>query len=210
MDDCCNAKEAELTALPERQKKVLKITLAINLVMFVLEFVYGTLARSTSLLADSLDMLGDALVYGVSLYAIGKSIRWETSVSLLKGVVMALFGFWVVGQAVYRFTTPTLPVAETMGWVGGLALVANVSCAALLLRFRNDDLNMRSTWLCSRNDVIANIGVLIAAALVSTTNSHYPDLIVGIVISGLVLVSAYGVLRGAFKEISRRKNFVST
>ncbi len=194
MDDCCNAKEDELRALPQKQKDVLKITLVINLVLFVVEFFYGNVAHSTALLADSLDMLGDAFVYGVSIYAIGRSAKWNGTISLIKGLVMATFGLWVIGQAIYRFISPTLPIAETMGWVAGLALLANFACAALLLRFRNDDINMRSTWVCSRNDVIANVGVLIAAALVSVTNSRYPDLIVGILIAGLVLVSAFGVL----------------
>lgn len=195
VDDCCNAKEAELSALPQKQKNVLKITLVINLVLFGIEFFYGTIAHSTSLLADSLDMLGDAFVYGISLYAIGRSTKWNASISMAKGVTMTIFGVWVVGQAVYRFISPAMPTAETMGWVAGLALLANLSCAALLLRFRNDDINMRSTWLCSRNDVIANLGVLVAAAFVAVTNSRYPDLIVGVGIAILVLSSAYGVLR---------------
>lgn len=194
MDDCCNKKEAELKALPLRQKKVLKIVLAINLSMFFIEGGYGLAARSTALLADSLDMLGDALVYAVSLYVIGRNVRWNASVSFLKGGVMALFGLGVVGQAVYRFIAPGLPNAETMGIIGALALTANISCAVLLLRHRNDDLNMRSTWLCSRNDVICNAGVLLAAAAVSFTQSKYPDLIVGVAIAVLVLKSSYLVL----------------
>jgi len=195
MDACCNAKATELQGLVGRQRKVLWVVLAINLVMFVLEAAYGWIARSTSLLADSLDMLGDALVYGFSLFVIGRSVRWSSSVSFFKGVIMAAFGVGVIGQAVYRFVTPGLPVAETMGWVGAVALAANLTCAVLLLRHRDDDLNMRSTWLCSRNDVIANIGVLAAAGAVALTQSRYPDLFVGLVIAGLVLKSSYQVLQ---------------
>lgn len=206
MDDCCNSKQKELTALPENQKIVLKVALFINLAMFVLEFIYGTQAKSTSLLADSLDMLGDSIVYGVSLYAIGKSVRWNGSVSLAKGLVMAAFGFWVIGNAIYRFLHPALPIAETMGWVGTLALIANLICAIMLLRFRNADINMRSTWLCSRNDVIANVGVLIAAELVAVTGSQYPDLFVGGIIASLVLHSAYFVLTEAFAALKTTKS----
>jgi len=208
MDDCCNEKESELSALPGKQKRVLWITLFINLALFVIEFVYGNLAHSTSLVADSLDMLGDAFVYGISLYAIGRSLKWSASISLVKGSVMLVFGLWAVGQAIYRFVTPSLPVAETMGWVGGLALIANLTCAALLLRFRNADINMRSTWLCSRNDVIANIGVLIAAGLVALTNSRYPDLVVGITIAGLVLSSSFVVLKDSFTFLDSRKHHI--
>ncbi len=195
MDDCCNAKIDELSSLPEHQKKVLKIVLAVNLTMFLIEFVYGNIARSTALVADSLDMLGDAFVYAISLYAIGRSIKWNAAISLTKGMVMTAFGLWVIAQAVYRFFEPILPIAETMGWVGGLALLSNLFCAALLLKFRNGDINMRSTWLCSRNDVIANLGVLIAGGLVAITASPYPDLIVGFAIAALVLSSAYQVLK---------------
>lgn len=205
MDDCCNSKEKELSALPRQQKNVLKITLVINLVMFVIEFTFGTLAKSTSLLADSLDMLGDAFVYGMSLYAIGRSLKWNASISLIKGIIMTAFGLWVVFHAIHRFTNPELPIAETMGWVGGLALAANLTCASLLLRFRNDDINMRSTWICSRNDVIANLGVLLAAALVAVTNTRYPDLIVGLCIATLVLHSAYSVLSNAVAALRVEK-----
>jgi cation diffusion facilitator family transporter len=195
MDDCCNDKASELKELSARQGRVLVIVLIINLTMFFIEAAYGWRAQSTSLLADSLDMLGDAFVYAVSIYAIGKNPRWTASISTLKGSVMVLCGVSVVIQAVYRYISPGLPVAETMGIVGGLALAANLICAILLLRHLGDDLNMRSTWLCSRNDVIANIGVLVAAAAVSAYHSKYPDLVVGLGISVLVLRSAVHVLQ---------------
>lgn len=201
MDDCCGSKQQELQNLSAKQKQILWITLAINLTMFFVEGIYGVLARSTALMADSLDMLGDAVVYGASLYAVGRSARWNASISLLKGLMMATLGIVVIFQAIYRFLAPSLPVAETMGMIGVLALTANVVCAVLLLRHRNDDLNMRSTWLCSRNDVIANIGVLVAAGLVSITQTKYPDLAVGIAIAGLALTSSFRIIRESLQAI---------
>lgn len=190
--------------MADRQSKTLWIVLLINLSMFFIEGAYGLIANSISLLADSLDMLGDSLVYGMSLYAIGRSIKWNASISLLKGVLMGVFGFGVLMNAVFRFFIITIPTAETMGIIGALALVANITCAALLLKHRNSDLNMRSTWLCSRNDVIANIGVLAAAAAVAYTGSRYPDLIVGIAIAFLVLRSSLQVLRESIQLLQSR------
>ena len=191
---CCDSKSSELTELAKKQKRVLWIILIINLVMFFIEGYYGLIAQSVSLLADSLDMLGDAFVYGISLYAIGRSARWNARVSFVKGLIMAAFGTGVVVNAVQRFLSSGLPLAETMGWVGALALAANMTCAGLLLRRRKDNINMRSVWLCSRNDVIANSGVLLAAGLVALTQSKYPDLIVGLIIAAIVLRSAFTVL----------------
>lgn len=203
MDDCCSSKESELAELRERHGILLKVVLAINLVMFFVESIAGWLAGSTALFADSLDMLGDAFVYGMSIYALGRDIKWNARASLVKGVFMGGFGVWVIGQATYRFFTPGIPVAETMGLVGGLALVANITCAVLLLRHRNDDLNMRSTWLCTRNDVIANIGVLVAAALVALTQSKYPDLVVGALVAAMVLRSSFLILRESSQALSK-------
>lgn len=201
MDECCNAKASELQNLVGDKRETLWIVLVINAVMFVVEASYGLIARSTSLSADSLDMLGDVLVYGISIFAIGRSIRWNSSVSFIKGGLMTVLGVGVVAQAVYRYLTPGMPIAETMGWVAGLALVANLTCAMLLLRHRNDDLNMRSTWLCSRNDVVSNVGVLVAAWAVAVTQSKAPDLIVGIAIAVLVLRSAFVVLTESFAQL---------
>lgn len=194
-DSCCDSETDELKVLAQCQAKILWTVLIINLAMFLIEGIFGIIGRSVSLLADSLDMLGDAFVYGISLYVLGKSMRWNASVSWVKGFVMAAFGIGVLVNAVQRYFTTTIPIAETMGILGTLALVANFVCAALLLKHRNDDLNMRSTWLCSRNDVIANLGVLVAAGAVALTGSKYPDLIVGIVIALMVLRSAALVLQ---------------
>lgn len=209
MDSCCNTKTKELEGLVQKRASVLKVVLGINLGMFFVEGYFGFAAGATSLLADSLDMLGDAFVYGLSLYAVGKSSRWGSSVSLVKGSVMLTFGLFVLGDVIRRFLLAGTPAAFTMGVVGSLAMAANVVCAVLLLRFRNDDLNMRSTWLCSRNDVIANAGVLLAALGVHLTNSQYPDLIVGVAISFLVLRSAVQVLIDAFRELRSETDHAS-
>lgn len=201
MDHCCETKTDELAVLRGRQGRVLKIVLAINMVMFLAEFTAGLIAHSTALLADSLDMLGDAFVYGLSLYALERSVRWRTGAALTKGVIMATFGMGVVSEAVVKVVTGVTPEAGMMGIFGVLALTANTACLLLLLRHRTDDLNMRSTWLCSRNDVIANGGVLLAAAGVALTDTAWPDILIGLIIAGLFLSSAWSVMRESLVEL---------
>ena len=205
MKGCCDQKSDELSILRDKQSVVLKVVLAINLGMFFFESYSGYLAKSTSLVADSLDMFGDACIYGMSLFALHRSKRWKSTVSLLKGMIMGLFGLVIIIDTINRFTTSGLPIAAMMTSVGTLALVANLTCAYLLLRHRNDDVNMRSTWLCSRNDVIANVAVLLASLGVFKFQSKYPDLIVGMGIALLVLKSSYYVLRESV--ISLRESF---
>jgi Co/Zn/Cd efflux system component len=137
------------------------LVLVANATMFVVELASGLLARSVALLADSLDMLGDALVYGFSLYVVGHGPIWKARAAVAKAAVMALFGTFVFGQLVYKLASPQLPTAETMGEVGALAFAVNAVCFVLLWRHRAEDINMRSVWLCSRNDLIANISVLL-------------------------------------------------
>ena len=197
LDSCCQDKSSELEALRGHQSKVLWIALAINGGMFGLEFFVGLLTGSTSLLADSLDMLGDALVYGFTLYVVGLSTRWQASAALLKGIVMAGFGLMVLAQAGYHLMSPEVPDFRIMGATGVLALLANGTCLLLLTRRRNDDLNMRSTWLCSRNDIIANVGILIAAAGVLASGSKWPDLAIGLLITAVYMRSAVYVIRQA-------------
>ena len=172
MDDCCDAKAQELIRLRGKHRNVLIAVLVINAVLFVVEAAAGLLANSTALLADSMDMLGDSLVYGFSLYVLGRSAVWKAKAALLKGVIMAVFGAGVLIQAFYKATTGALPVAETMGVIGLLVLLGNGLCFFLLSRHRSDDLNMRSTWLCSRNDIIANLSVLVAALGVKVFDVH--------------------------------------
>ena len=194
MKSCCESKSTELDQLREKQKNVLIIVLIINFTMFLVEFFYGLLSNSTALLSDSLDMLGDATVYAFSLYVINKSVRWKAKAAILKGVIITLFGLYVFGEALYKAMSDVLPVAQTMGAVGLLALTANASCLFLLLKHREDDINMKSTWICSRNDIIANIGILIAAGLVYLLESKWPDIIIGMIIAGVFLKSAFAIL----------------
>lgn len=201
MADCCNDKACEIDALRGRQSSTLKIVLAINAVMFIVELAAGLLGHSVSLVADSLDMLGDALVYGFSLYVVARGAAMKARAALFKGVIMAVFGFLVLAQAIYRIIVPQLPVFETIGVIGLLALAANGVCFYLLWRHRADDINMSSVWLCSRNDIIANISVLFAAAGVWLTHSGWPDILVGLALAALFLRSAMHVLNEAIKEL---------
>jgi cation diffusion facilitator family transporter len=191
---CCAETSSELKALRKRHASVLWVVLAVNASMFIVELVAGMLAKSTSLLADSLDMFGDASVYALSLFVLSRSERWRASAALVKGGLMLLFGLAVLGQAVWRVWHPELPDSETMGAVGTVALAANLACFALLYRHRGDDLNMRSTWLCSRNDVVANLAVILAAGATWFTASRWPDLVVGSGIALLFVSSALGVI----------------
>lgn len=201
---CCQDKACEVETLQREQSRVLWAVLAINGGMFGLELVVGFLAGSVALLADSLDMLGDTLVYGFSLFVVAKSARWRARAALLKGGIMAGFGLLVLGQALYRLINPSVPDSLLMGGVGLLALLANATCLYLLTRHRNDDLNMRSTWLCSRNDIVANTGVIAAAGLVFLTRSPWPDLLVSVLIMSVFLQSAVHVLGQAWAELRGR------
>lgn len=201
MDDCCNKKETEIVALKSSHAKILWSVLAINAAMFAVEIVFGILSKSTALMADSLDMLGDSLVYMMTLIVLNKSARHQASASLVKGLIMLVFGIGVVIDASVRFSSQTIPTAETMGWVGLLALAMNTVCFVLLWRHRADNLNMSSTWTCSRNDLIANAGVIAAAGLTAMTLSKWPDLVVGVAIAAIFLHSAFSVLKRSLKEI---------
>jgi Co/Zn/Cd efflux system component len=159
------------------------------------------MVHSTSLLADALDMFGDALVYGFSLFVLARSARWQAGAALAKGGFMLAFGLGVLGEAVYKILHPVMPGVETMGVIGGLALMANLVCFFLLYRHRCDNLNMRSTWLCSRNDLIANVGVLVAAVGSYVLSSRWPDILVGMVIASLFLSSALHVLRQSMQAL---------
>lgn len=201
MATCCEDKSCEITALRQRHGRVLWIVLAINAVMFFVEGWAGLLAHSTSLLADALDMLGDALVYGFSLFVLVRSARWQAGAALAKGAFMLAFGLGVLGEALYKVFHPVMPGVETMGVVGGIAFAANLGCFFLLYRHRGDNLNMSSTWLCSRNDLIANVGVLLAAGASYALVSRWPDIIVGAIIASLFLSSALHVLNRAIREL---------
>lgn len=201
MASCCEDKSCEITALRDKHGRVLKIVLAINAAMFLIEITAGWLANSTSLLADSLDMLGDATVYGMSIYVLTQSSRKQAKVALAKGGFMLIFGLFVLADAIYKLIYPVMPNAEVMGIVGASALAANLVCFVLLYTHREDNLNMSSTWLCSRNDLIANVGVLLAALASYMLISKWPDIIVGTLIASLFLKSSWIVSKEALHEM---------
>ena len=205
MANCCTDKECEIEALRNRQCSTLKIVLVINAVMFMVELTAGLISGSLSLLADSLDMLCDALVYGFSIYVVARGARLKAIAALSKGGIMAAFGLFVLGQAIYKILFPNVPMFETIGAIGLLALAANGLCLAMLWRHRTDDINMSSVWLCSRNDIVANISVLFAAVGVWATDSGWPDIVVGLALAALFLRSALFVLRGAISELQVTK-----
>lgn len=201
-DRCCHTPTGQDVPLPDaRYRRVLWAALAINGVMFVVEIVAGLLAGSASLQADALDFLGDAGNYAISLAVVGMALRQRARAALAKGITMGLFGLWVVGSTVWHAMHGTLPGAATMGIVGCLALAANAAVLGLLWAYRGGDSNMRSVWLCSRNDVIANCAVLLAALGVFGTGSGWPDILVAAVIAGLALQGSWLVLRQASGEL---------
>jgi cation diffusion facilitator family transporter len=204
--DCCNDKECAIEALRERQSATLRWVLAINAVMFVVELTSGLLARSTALLSDSLDNLGDALTYGLSLYAVSRGARSKAKVALFKGGLITLAGLFVLGQVAYRLINPGVPVFETMGIVSIVALAANGACLSLLWKHRTEDVNMSSVWECSRNDIASNISVFLAAGGVWLSGSAWPDLFVGAALALLLLWSAGKVLARAARELRDSKH----
>ena len=205
MANCCEDKPCEITALREKHRRVLQIVLAINAVMFAVESISGWMAHSTSLLADALDMFGDATVYAMSLYVLARSKREQGMVALVKGAIMLAFGLLVLGEAAYKAIHPVMPEAATMGAVGALALAANLLCFFLLYTHRDDNVNMSSTWLCSRNDLFANVGVLLAAGASYALASRWPDIIVGTLIAVLFASSALRVIQQARLALNESK-----
>ncbi len=198
-DRCCSSKGSELERLAVQadQRRVLVAVLAINAAMFVIEFGAGVIAGSTALMADAADMLGDALVYGVSLYALTRSDRWKAGAALLKGIVILLLGLGILIDVAVKLRTGVPPSSALMIAFGALALVANLVCLRLLWRFRRHDLNMSSTFECSRNDVISNTGVLLAGGAVAMLQSPWPDIVVGSIIAAMFLRSAFRVAADA-------------
>ncbi|NQU58950.1 MAG: cation transporter [Rhodospirillales bacterium] len=183
-------------------RRILWAALIINGIMFGVEIVAGLLGNSLSLQADALDFFGDAINYALSLMVLGMNVRWRASTALVKGLAMGAFGFFILGMAIHRVLFAHTPDVAIMGVVGVLALLANVFVAWILFRYRKGDSNMRSVWLCSRNDAIANIAVLIAAGGVWVSDTGWPDLVVGVLIAGLALSSATQVIAQARNELA--------
>lgn len=201
-DDCCAHKGQELERLARQkdQRRVLSIVLALNAIMFVAEFGAGLVAGSAALMADAVDMLGDAMVYGLSLYALNRGARWQAAAALSKGGFILLFGLGVLVEIGVKIATGVPPSSALMLAFGALALAVNVTCLSLLWGFRKQDVNMSSTFECSRNDVIANVGVLIAAAGVAAFASPWPDIAVACVIAVLFVRSAFIVIGQAWPQ----------
>ena len=202
-DSCCSAKSAELERLAGQadQRRVLVIVLVINAVMFVVEFGAGVIAGSAALMADATDMLGDALVYAVSLYALGRSMRWKAGAAMFKGLFILALGIGVIVNVIAKIQSGIPPSSTLMLVFGGLALVANAACLRLLWRFRALDVNMASTFECSRNDVISNVGVLLAALLVAWLASPWPDIVIGSAMALLFLRSSQRVILEAAPQL---------
>ena len=197
---CCPSFEAT-PSVDARYRRVLWLALAINAAMFAVEAGFGLIADSLSLQADALDFFGDAANYAISLALLGRAIRWRARGAAIKGGAMALFGAWVLGAAIYRVFVGGVPDAAIMGAIGLLALFANLACAVLLFRFRRGDSNMRSVWLCTRNDAIANIAVILAALAVAVTGTGWADLGVAVVIASLAASAGISVIRQAHAEL---------
>lgn len=185
-------------------RTALWIALVINLSMFFIELIGGAYAHSSSLWADSLDFFGDSVNYGISLAVLSASLYWRATVALLKGITMALFGVVVMAKVIYAYIQGIPPEAITMGIIGIIALLANVVTALILYAFRDGDSNMKSVWLCSRNDAIGNFAVILAAVGVFGTGSLIPDLVVAVIMASLGLTAGYHVIQQALAE--RRMN----
>ena len=189
-----------------RYRRVLWIALAVNAVMFFVELAAGYRSGSLSLLADAIDFAGDAANYAVSLAVLSAALTWRARTALLKSFCMMGFGVFVLGRALWSMFYGVAPDAATMGAIGFLALVANVSVAWILYAFREGDANMRSVWLCSRNDAISNIAVMIAAVGVMGTRSAWPDLAVAAVMATLALTGGWAVMQHARRELAQENH----
>jgi Co/Zn/Cd efflux system component len=196
---CCNS--SPTPSETQGHRRVLWAVLAINGIMFAVEIGAGVAAGSASLQADALDFLGDTANYAISLFVVGMALRYRATAALLKGATMGLFGLWVIGVALWHALSGTLPVAFTMGAVGTAALVANAASFGLLWTYRGGDANMRSAWICTRNDVLGNLAVLLAALGVVGTGTGWPDVIVAAIMAGLALQGAWVVLHQSTAEL---------
>jgi Co/Zn/Cd efflux system component len=204
MDECCAPPPLDLGGSKKRvdaYRRVLWMVLAINAAMFAVEVIAGLVAGSAALQADALDFLGDAANYAISLLVVGMALRYRASAALAKGATMAAFGLWVIATVVWHAVHGTLPSAFTMGTVGGAALVANVASFGLLWAYRHGDANMRSAWICTRNDVLGNLAVLVAALGVFGTGTGWPDIIVAAIMALLAIQGAALVIRQASAEL---------
>ena len=201
MAGCCGHDDVAFAGMSGAYRRVLWLVIAINAVMFIIETLAGHRAESQALKADALDFLADSVTYGISLWVIGKAGRTRALAALAKGVSLALMGFWVLGSTAYQVLALGMPEATMMGAIGLLACAANLASVLLLVRYKDGDANVRSVWLCSRNDAIGNLAVVGAAGLVWTFNSGIPDLVVAGAMAGLFCWSAREIIRRALGEL---------
>jgi len=199
--DCCDSGCSSNTLITPRYRKILMIALAINAVMFIVEVVGGFSSGSVSLMADAIDFFGDAMNYAISLLILSMSLMWRARAALVKGITMGLFGLFVLASALWSFIHGKVPEPYTMGLISTLALAANVSVALMLYAYREGDANMRSVWLCSRNDAIGNLAVILAAVAVFGSGSAWPDLLVALIMAGLGLSASIQVSSQALREL---------
>ena len=201
----CNHEDEVFDGMSASYRRALWAVIVINAGMFVVEMTAGLAARSQALQADALDFFGDSATYALSLFMIGQPLLWRARAALFKGVSLALMGLWVLGSTIYHVLVLGVPTAQVMGIVGFMALMANLVSVFLLLNFRDGDANVRSVWLCSRNDAIGNVAVLIAAGFVWWTQTGWPDLIVAAIMASLFLWSSVQIIRQARQEIAHAK-----
>src|SRR5262245_13980268 len=185
-----------------RYRRILWIALAVNTAMFLVEIAAGLHSQSVSLLADAVDFFGDAANYGLSLVVLSRGLAWRARAALIKGISMGLFGLFVLARAAWAMLSGSMPEAAIMGTVGAVALMANVAVALMLYAWRDGDANMRSVWLCTRNDALGNIAVMLAALGVFGTGAAWPDFMVAVVMAALALSAATSVVRAAARELS--------
>lgn len=200
MGACCGHDHGTFEGLSDDYKRRLWAVIAINGGMFAVEMIAGQMAQSQALKADALDFFGDALTYGISLAVIGASLRVRSAAALAKGLSLLAMGLWVFGSTLYQLLVLGVPQAEVMGAIGFLALAANLASVGLLMRYKDGDANVRSVWLCSRNDAIGNIAVMLAAAGVWASDTGWPDLLVAGLMAGLFLSSAFQIIVQAWRE----------
>jgi len=202
---CCAPDNNTDRLMDKAYRRILWIVLIINFSMFVVEIVAGLAAGSVALQADALDFLADSANYAISLFVVGMALRRRAQAALIKGITMALFGLWVIGNTGWHIFYGDIPDAMTMGAVGTAALISNAIVLALLWAYRYGDSNMRSVWICSRNDVVGNLAVLLAALGVFGTGTAWPDIIVATVMACLALQGAVVIIKQAYGEIKMSK-----
>jgi len=203
MPGCNCGSDVKFDGLSATYKRILWIVIALNVVMFAVEMSASVIADSMALRADALDFLGDSLTYSITLLAIGHSVRWRASAAFFKGITLALMGIWVLGSSLYRTLILGMPNEVIMTTVAMMAFAANMASVLLLIRYRDGDANVRSVWLCSRNDAIGNLAVLAAAGAVFYFQSPWPDLLVALLMASLFLHSATLILRQAKAELDQ-------